>query len=795
MSRKLLFIGMIFALLLAAAVTPISVRAEGDPPPIPEPVKPPWITGKNPLVSISSTAEEDLTPSGIIDYWQGVEVPLLAAPPSYVDLEPQINLDSPPSVRSLAIPQRYQDPSDVTCGAAALGMALEFLSLKGEGQAPSQGTMISALKNSGLLYETGTGVEELTFLARQNGYRGTTAFHDWTLEQLGGQLAAGRPVVVSLGANPSSTLRAGGENQPGHFVTLTGISEDGSWVSYNDPVLGKQTVSVADFMKSWNLQGNSGLVVQKEPLPAMYDPMLPWMGLFSALTMLAVMAKEYPLRKELNNALAGIQSILGNPQRKGLGGKLIPEGGSSSSPPYTAPPGYKWKKNLVTKYGWKNIEVFEEVEVPNLVKVRAIVKVNRWIEKIPVYKTVTVDRGHWAYRSVKKYRTERYRTSQRYKVKKSYWYRRRGRLYRGSYTVWKTRTVMKTRKVPYYDRERYWVPKIVTEQRFVRYREIEHRDPVYGWRMEKRGTRTIKKKKIVKAWKPVGTEYKWKLEKLPKPPVPKSQVTNDPVLEPVPNFLEDPKGWTWANVVNAGRQDEKVKDVLLGASEAFENFDNGIGEVVRENTSPADAAFLAVTLASPWPGDEEVAAGYIAAKTIFTVGLAAAATFFAGKNMQLPGSRAPREKLLPQPELSQRTVQGGSSNPPPPWNNDPNKQPEDIPPEEFARLSPFGKAVVIISNLAGIVAEIILGGKKPGDPDYPLATPQPTPTTTNTLTPSPSLTPTTMPTNTITPTPTSSPTPTQTLTPTLTLTPTPTQTPMPTTTPENTSSPLEINSP
>ena len=48
MSRKLFFIGVIFALLLAAAATPFSVRAEGDPPPNPEPVKPPWITGINP---------------------------------------------------------------------------------------------------------------------------------------------------------------------------------------------------------------------------------------------------------------------------------------------------------------------------------------------------------------------------------------------------------------------------------------------------------------------------------------------------------------------------------------------------------------------------------------------------------------------------------------------------------------------------------------------------------------------------------------------------------------------------
>ncbi|MCJ7714896.1 MAG: hypothetical protein MUO54_00040, partial [Anaerolineales bacterium] len=113
MRRILLYVGVIFLLLVATAATPFSVRAEMDPPPTPEPVKPPWITGKNPAVSISTDQEGEITPSGLITSWEGVEVPLLAAAPSYVDLEPQQALDSPPSVVSLAIPQRYQDPQDV----------------------------------------------------------------------------------------------------------------------------------------------------------------------------------------------------------------------------------------------------------------------------------------------------------------------------------------------------------------------------------------------------------------------------------------------------------------------------------------------------------------------------------------------------------------------------------------------------------------------------------------------------------------------------------------------------------
>ena len=324
MSRKLFFIGVIFALLLAAAATPFSVRAEGDPPPNPEPVKAPWITGINQNGSLSTEESERLTPAGLADLAAAVEVPLLAAPPDYVDLVPQESVDPSFNMDSLAVPQRYQDPLDQTCGAAALGMALEFLSLNGEGDAPSQGSLVAGLKNSGLLYETGTGVEELAFLARGHGYQGTSAFHDWTLDQLRDQLEAGKPVVVSLGSN--------GEGQAGHFVTLTGISADGKWVSYNDPILGKQTVSADEFQKLWDLQGNSGLVARKEPLSAADDPMLPWMGLFSAMAVLAVIAKQYPIGSGLTNTLENMRGILANPLRKGLAGKLIAEGGSSSAP-------------------------------------------------------------------------------------------------------------------------------------------------------------------------------------------------------------------------------------------------------------------------------------------------------------------------------------------------------------------------------------------------------------------------------------------------------------------------------
>ena len=126
-------------------------------------------------------------------------------------------------------------------------------------------------------------------------------------------------------------------------MTLTGISADGKWVNYNDPILGKQTIPTETFQKLWDLQGNAGLVARKEPLSTLDDPLLPWMGLLSAMAAMAVMAKHYPLGNELTSTLENIRNVLSNPLRKGLGGKLI-AGGGSSSPPYTVPPDISGRK-------------------------------------------------------------------------------------------------------------------------------------------------------------------------------------------------------------------------------------------------------------------------------------------------------------------------------------------------------------------------------------------------------------------------------------------------------------------
>src|SRR3990172_8154497 len=146
---------------------------------------------------------------------------------------------------TLSVPVRYQDPGDVSCGVQALGMALDAL----PGAAPTSGALLGLLQDNGMMYDFGTGVEELAYAAQSYGYKGSFAFHGASLDQLQAQLATGSPVVVSLGAN--------GAGAPGHFVTVTVISADGRWVAYNDPTLGKQMISASEFERLWGLQGNS----------------------------------------------------------------------------------------------------------------------------------------------------------------------------------------------------------------------------------------------------------------------------------------------------------------------------------------------------------------------------------------------------------------------------------------------------------------------------------------------------------------------------------------------------------
>jgi hypothetical protein len=547
MRRLLSFFGVICVLFAFLAAAPQAVQAEGDPPPTPQPLLPPWITGQNPQVSLSNTAASYVDTSGVVEA-QVIGLPLPSDPPAFIELATQEYVDQSPALVELAVPQRFQDPDDPTCGAAALGMALEFLSLSQGGEAPSTEALVSDLENSGFLYNTGTGVEELAYLARSYGYRGASPFAGWTLETLAGELAAGRPTVVSLGLN--------GEGQPGHFVVLAGMAADGSWVRYNDPVLGEQIVSAEEFLASWALQGYSGLTVQKGALAASSDPLLPWMGLLGAVSVLTVLAKTYPLGAELKSLVGDIQSILSSPSRKGLGGALEAStgggGGGGSSPPYPAPAGFHWVKTTVPQYGWQETQVTKTRQVPILVAQQVRVGTRVWYEQVPRYRTVWVDKGSWAWRKVTKYKREKYiRYYRTISEKKTRWVRKNGRFVQETYYVTNRVPVYGYHDVPYTTWEKYWKPKWVSEKVFDGYTQVRHEEPIYETRMMPSGQyRTEYYTEIVKTYQQVGTTVKWELVKdpiqTPTPynptptPIPTPPNTSTPTTQPPGIFTEYP---------------------------------------------------------------------------------------------------------------------------------------------------------------------------------------------------------------------------------------------------------------
>src|SRR3990172_6866802 len=220
----------------------------------------------------AGSAEADLTDLGS----PGVLIPLEAVIPMPLHAVEVVPLAgdssagaSAPVFSGLDVPMRYQDPGDVSCGVQALGMALDGLG----GGAPESSAMLGFLQSNNMMYDFGTGVEELAYAAQSFGYKGSYSIHDGPLADLQAQLDAGHPVTVALGTN--------GEGAAGHFVTVTGISPDGQWVSYNDPTLGKQTISAEEFQRLWGVQGNNAVVVAKEPPSNAPDP-APWVAMAAA---------------------------------------------------------------------------------------------------------------------------------------------------------------------------------------------------------------------------------------------------------------------------------------------------------------------------------------------------------------------------------------------------------------------------------------------------------------------------------------------------------------------------------
>ena len=302
-----------------------------DPPP--DHLVPPPIIGVNPSAERAAGPLEEIGRAGTLTMPLVGDLPSGLGSSSLVQsLEYYILIELPVTHRpsewtSVPVPMRWQpgDPSDVSCGVQALGMALDGLAAKGGATAPASSSLMGSLSTNGLMYDFGTGVEELAYAARAAGFPGSFPFHDWSLEDLRGELQEGRSPVLALGTS--------GEGQAGHFVTLTGLSEDGQWVTYNDPTLGPQVMGVNEFMALWQAQGRSGMVAREELPPGVPDPMLPLLAGVAGMAGLLALGAQGQTRK----------GIGGRVDRGGAGGGKARSTSATRAatpppPPRTPPP-------------------------------------------------------------------------------------------------------------------------------------------------------------------------------------------------------------------------------------------------------------------------------------------------------------------------------------------------------------------------------------------------------------------------------------------------------------------------
>ena len=286
---------LIVALFVALTFLAIPAHADCDPKDPDCPITPPQSVEVNSDVILDEATTGDVdSPGALIP----LESDFSSSGPEIINPVPFNSiLAAPPNFESLDVRMRWQEPTDVSCGVQALGMAFDGI---GDGS-PSSSAMQTFLQSKGMMYDFGTGVEELAYAAQNFGYKGSVPFHGWGLDQLRQEIDSGQPVVVSIGAN--------GEGQPGHFVTVTGVSPDGKWVSYNDPTLGKRVIPSDEFMRLWGLQGYSGVAVRKEVPSGSVDP-IPWVA-----------------------AAAGLMAIISQTplalRRMGIGGRLIEPGAGS----------------------------------------------------------------------------------------------------------------------------------------------------------------------------------------------------------------------------------------------------------------------------------------------------------------------------------------------------------------------------------------------------------------------------------------------------------------------------------
>ncbi len=501
---RALTVAALFAALFVLALPVHADCGDGDPtcilePPISVEIRTDSTSGDASATTAESGALAPLDFTVPMPLPRRVEAPLVSAQSEFK------STDSIPDFTSLSIPMRYQTAGDVSCGVQALGMALDGI----EGSAPTSNSLLGFLQDQGMMYDFGTGVEELAHAAQNFGYAGSLPFHGWSLDQLSMTLAEGKPVVVALGAN--------GEGEPGHFVTVTGVSADGKWVSYNDPTLGHQVISSEEFLHLWNLQGNSGVSVA-EAVPAGVPNYAPWAAL--AATMMATLALA--------------PSMLSDVRRRGVGGVLVAEagsGGTTSSvgmnPPSAAPEGMKWVKGAAVYETHTRTEiVFHEVPKKELQKVQ----VGTIKQKIPYTKRILVDNGRWVtdYKSeryIKGYRNKRildgYRTKRYVKYYRTRLVRTRWGYSRRRTPVYGTKRtpVYRNLRVPIYGTRkvpngRHWESKWEYEQ-YTEYKTVVK--PVYEEQWVNVGVERIPEEKVIEEQVLVG--YQWALAAEPSSPI------------------------------------------------------------------------------------------------------------------------------------------------------------------------------------------------------------------------------------------------------------------------------------
>jgi len=559
MFKKVIFLGVCF-FVMVAAVGPEVAGAGVDPlaSPTPQPterIAAPEIIGINPVVAMSEGNQGESHPSDILIPNQ-IYLPFKIDLPGYVDPAP---LPDPAQVQRgifLDVPQRLQSAGEVSCGPAALGMALDYLRGEQNIKLPSTEQLKNFLLTREMMYEWGTGVEELAYGARHYGFPGSYAFHDWTLEQLAAELNKGYPVVLSLGTN--------GPDQPGHFVTLTGLAADGSWVRVNDPLIGEVIYSREEFQELWGIQGNSGLVPLQQVLAPEVDPLLPWMGVFSTLSMLGLMFTHAGAISK-PRFISDTRKWLTNPRRKGIGGGPLPP----EVPETLQIPRYEEK---IIYMGLKTIQqevpVYEtrqvkvgirgvKKEIPQYKYKKVQIGSSKITKNIPIYKTEKVKTGTKLVK--KEIPVTKYRTRKVLEWKKNirkipdYHYIGSKRFLVGYKTETRWKRVLVNKRVP------YQTTKTIT-----------HQVPVY------------KEKKVVSGYRTV-------TEKVPKYEQQKILVGYKTILESEPLF-EEQRVQVGTKTVTRQVPDYKIVKVVVGYDEPQkqQTGDQEVKELKTKNVDDLD---------------------------------------------------------------------------------------------------------------------------------------------------------------------------------------------------------------